>query len=304
MDASQARFAVVDIGSNTVKLSVYVCHGIDTPEVLYQEFDTVRVGHGMSTTGSISDDRASRLIATLQRMEHSARERGATRLAAVATQAFRQASNGERVRSIILEQTNWPIEIISGDDEARLTLEGARPFLEPGRAALIADIGGASTEIVLVSTDGDKISGGSVTVGSGLLYDDHINSSPPPPGTLTVAKDHAADRLSHSRLLPDRTETLLLAGGTGQLLTELLATIAPNATLDHHGLALLHEWLSTREGAATAERLGIQLERAQVLPASLVVVEALVALLGPSEVRAIPSGVGLGVAQTICLHER
>lgn len=300
MPRGDEPFAVVDIGSNTVKLTIYRCGSTGGPEVLFHESDTVRIGHMMSQTGRISDERATRLFAALKDMERTAREHGATRFMAVATEAFRQAANGIQVRDEALLQTGWEVVIISGGDEAALTLEGARPFLTPGRRGVIADIGGASTEIVVVSIDGTMISGGSVPVGSGSLYDHHIRASPPPDGTLAIAANAAADLLRTSGLVPDRTDILLLPGGSGQLLNQLLGSIDPKAALDRRGMALLHDWLASMDSVATMKRLDIQVERAQVLPASLAIVEALVSALQPREIRAIPSGVGHGVAQVFC----
>lgn len=300
MPRGDEPFAVVDIGSNTVKLTIYRCRQSGAPETLYHESDTVRIGYRAAETGRISQERATRLFSALEAMERIAQDHGATDLIAVATQAFREATNAGQIRDDILVQTGWTVVIISGDDEAALTLEGARPFLTHGKHGVIADIGGASTEIVVVSDEGTMTSGGSVPVGSGFLYDHYIRGSPPPDGTLAIATNAATELIRESRLASDRTDFLLLPGGSGQLLNQLLRVIDPNAMFDRSGLSLLHQWLAEENGTATMERLDIQLERAQVLPASLSIVKALVHLLDPREVRAIPSGIGLGIAQRFC----
>lgn len=293
-------FAVVDIGSNTVKLTVHRCDSDGSPTTIHHESDTVRIGHGVSTSGCISEIRATRLLECLRRMESVAVLHGASTYYAVGTQAFRQAQNGDRVRDLIREHTAWRLDIISGDDETRLTLEGARPFLEAGRGTVIADVGGASTEIVVASTDGIMTSGGSVAVGSGSLFDDWIHECPPPPDAFAAAARDAVAQFQRSKLLPAQIDVLLLPGGTGNLLRQLLHLMDPMASLDSTGLALLHNWLISDDGQGTASHLGIQLERAQVLPASLAIVETLVELLCPNAIRAIPSGVGLGIAHMVC----
>lgn len=293
-------FAIVDIGSNTVKLTVFVCDDDGQPRLIHHESDTVRIGHGVSASGLISASRVTRLLDCLRRMETDARLHGSNDFLAVGTQAFRQATNGTQVRDKILAQTSWSLEIINGNEEARLTLEGAREFLDAGRLTVIADVGGASTEIVVISPSGAMTSGGSVPVGSGSVFDDRIKVCPPPAGTLSAATKEAMIRFRGSGLLPSPVDVLLLPGGTGNLLRKLLTTIVPAAALDRSGLALLHAWLATDDGNTTAARLAIQVERAQVLPASLAIVESLVELLAPEEIKAIPSGVGHGIAQMVC----
>lgn len=300
MTRSGQPFAVVDIGSNTVKLYVFVCDSLGEPESVFHHADTVRVGQGVTASGRISDDRAERLVETLQYMEQTANGHGATRLFAIATEAFRQAANAQDVQRDIHDRTGWRVDIISGDDETRLTFEAAQSFIIEGSATVIADIGGASTELVVVSDQGTLVAAGSVTLGSGSLFDEHVGASPPPLGTLATARRHSVERLRHSCLLPDSTDRLLLPGGTGHFLQELLTIIHSTAVLDQHGLSVLSNWLSTMQASKTAELLGIQVQRARVLPAGLAIVEALVAELQPGQARAIPSGIGLGLARRIC----
>lgn len=294
-------FAVVDIGSNTVKLSVFICTRDGTPHQILHCADTVRIGHDMSLSGQIAEDRAIRLIESLLRMESIARENGAGTLMGVATEAFRRAANGGEVRNLIHQSTGWHIEIISGQQETELTLEAARPFVSAGVTTVIADIGGASTEIILVGDNGSLVSSGSIPLGSGSLFDELIHASPPPPGTLERAFLHARQMLSDVVNEPEPPAHLLLPGGSGHLLQELIRHIPGDSVLDRAGFELLHEWLATRHAVDTAGVLDIQVERAQVLPASLAVAEALEDVVRPVDVRAIPSGVGFAVANQMCV---
>lgn len=301
MPRSDQPFAVVDIGSNTVKLYVFVCDSFGEPALVFHHADTVRVGHRIAASGRISDDRAARLVETLQHLEREARAKGATRLFAIATEAFRQAANAADVQRDIHDRTGWQVDIISGDDETQLTFDAAQSFIVVnGSATVIADIGGASTEVVVVSDQGSLTAAGSVKLGSGSLFDEHIGASPPPLGAMATARRHSIERLQQARLLPRFTDHLLLPGGTGHFLHELLTILDSSAVLDRHGLSVLNNWLSSKRAEETAELLGIQVQRARVLPAGLAIVEALFAELRPGEARAIPSGIGLGLARRIC----
>jgi exopolyphosphatase/guanosine-5'-triphosphate,3'-diphosphate pyrophosphatase len=296
-------FAVVDIGSNTVKLYVFVCDNHGEPESIFHHADTVRVGHGIAASGRISDTRAARLVATLQYMEREARSKGATRLFAIATEAFRQVANAEDVQQAVHDQTGWSVDIISGDDETRLTFEAAQSFITEATSTVIADIGGASTEFVVVSAHGVVTAAGSVALGSGSIFDEHVGASPPPPGTLRTATRRSVAILRQSCLLPTSTDHLLLPGGTGHFIQELLAIVDSSAVLDRRSLSILSGFLASQEAAETAELLGIQVQRARVLPAGLAIVEALTAELQPTVARAIPSGIGLGMARRICRND-
>jgi exopolyphosphatase / guanosine-5'-triphosphate,3'-diphosphate pyrophosphatase len=295
-----SRFAVVDIGSNTAKLSVYACTHHDGPTLLLTDADTVRIGYRVTETGVIAPDRLDRLIDCLTRYERAARELNATSFMGVATQAFRIASNSAGAVARIERETSWTVRVIGADEETELTIEGARPWLVAGQENLVADIGGASTEVIAVAPDGAIVSSGSVRVGSGLLYDEEIQSSPPPTGSLDRARERALAAFDGAGVLPPESANLLLPGGTGQYLERLLSTLTPSATLKPDGLEAVHDWLASRHALETMERIPVQLDRAHVLPASLAIVEALVLRLCPTNILAVPSGIRDGIAHRVC----
>ena len=294
------RIAVVDIGSNTVKLSVYACRDGEAPAGLHHEADTVRIGYRVSATGKIASERLDRLMECLGRYERQARELGASEFIAVATQAFRIASNTAEVMDRIERETSWRVRVIDATEETALTIEGARPWLIPGEANVVADIGGASTEVISVSPDGAIAGSGSVAIGSGLMFDEEIGASPPPHGSLLRVREKSVALLDGTGFLTDDTGNLLLPGGTGHYLELLLRSIDPALELAPANLHLVHEWLAHRHAIETMERIPVQIDRAQVLPASLAIVEALVLRLCPLRIVAIPSGIRDGIARRFC----
>lgn len=300
MSDSTRRLAVVDIGSNTVKLTVYACAPGGTLAALEHSADTVRVGYRLTETGVIADDRLERLIEGLRRYEALARGHGADTFLAVATQAFRLASNTAAVIEEVEAATAWRIRVLSGEEETRLTIEGARPWLVPGEWNVVADIGGASTEIIAVSPDREISSAGSHPIGSGLLFDEEIGSSPPPEGSLERCISRVSVLLAQQDPLPPNARNLLLPGGTGYYLEQLIESIAPAQSFDPLALGPLHDWLGTQHAILTMERIPVQYDRALVLPASLAIVEALVLRLGPQKLEAVPSGIRDGIARQHC----
>ncbi|HYH11028.1 MAG TPA: hypothetical protein VD789_01645, partial [Thermomicrobiales bacterium] len=226
MSTRASRFAVVDIGSNTVKLSVYDCRD-DGPQGIVHDADTIRVGYRVSETGAVSPERVERLVECLLRFEDMARSHGAVTFHAVATQAFRIARNTRSIVERIERETSWRVRVIDAAEETRLTIEGAQPWLAAGRVNVVADIGGASTEVIAVDPEGMVRSGGSIPVGSGLLFDEEITASPPPAGSVDRARERVTDLLDSSGLVPGRASVLLLPGGTGRYLRLLLESIDP-----------------------------------------------------------------------------
>lgn len=298
-ESTVSTFAVVDIGSNTVKLSVYTCEE-DGPGGIVHDADTVRVGYRVSKTGVIAPERIELLTECLLRYEQIAREHDARAFHAVATQAFRIATNTADVIAHIEAETSWRVRVIDAGEETELTIEGARPWLVPGKRNVVADIGGASTEIIAVDGDGSVIRAGSIPFGSGLIYDEEIGDSPPPPGSLDRARDRVSRTLTETDAAPDQASVLLLPGGTGHYLSLLLASLEPSTPFGPDGLPTLHEWLANRNANETMQRIPVQLERAQVLPASLAIVEALVLRLSPTDIIAVPSGIRDGIARLAC----
>lgn len=294
------HLAVVDIGSNTVKLTVYECAAGGALTALHDSADTVRVGYRLTEAGVIADDRQELLIECLQRYEAQARSDNAETFLAVATQAFRVATNAAAVVEKVEAATAWQVRILSGEEETRLTIEGARPWLVPRQWNAVADIGGASTEIIAVSPDGEISSAQSHPIGSGLLFDEEIGISPPPEGSLEHCISRVTSLLQDQNALPSQVQNLLLPGGTGHYLNRLNEVIAPAHLFGPASLALLHDWLARQHAIETMERIPVQYERAQVLPAGLAIVEALVLRLGPKTLEAVPSGIRDGIAREYC----
>lgn len=294
------RFAVVDIGSNTAKLAVYECRDDGTVDAVFHDDDTVRIGWRVSSTGRIDQQRADRLVSTLNRWEERCRELGCKQFLAVATQAFRAASNGVDVAREIESGTSWTVEILTADQETTLTIEGARPWLLDGAWNVVADIGGTSTEVISVNPDGDIWKSGSLEIGSGRLFDEELGTSPPPAGATSRAQHVAHDVLSTSALLPASAFKLLLPGGNGYFLDRLSTSMTTGEPLGPSRLQDLRDWLEHKAGEVTANRIEMHVDRANVLPAGLAIVQALADLVQPQEIEAIPSGIADGTALRHC----
>ena len=146
------HYAALDLGTNNCRLLIARPQG-DGFAVVDAFSRIVRLGEGLAATGELSDAAIERTIAALRVCSDKLRRRPVTLARSVATEACRRASNGEDFIARVLEETGIRLDIISAEEEARLAVLGCHVLIEPGDGpALVFDIGGGSTELVLVDT--------------------------------------------------------------------------------------------------------------------------------------------------------
>jgi exopolyphosphatase / guanosine-5'-triphosphate,3'-diphosphate pyrophosphatase len=150
-------YGALDLGTNNCRL--LIARPVDEGFTVIDAFSrVVRLGEGLATCGRISDAAQDRAVAALAICGDKLRRRRVTLARSVATEACRRAVNGRQFVERVRHETGIVLEIISPEEEARLAMLGCHRLLEPGDGpALIFDIGGGSTELVLVDTDGDSV---------------------------------------------------------------------------------------------------------------------------------------------------
>lgn len=113
----------------------------------------VRLGEGVTASGKLSDEAIQRTVKALKICAGKIRNRGAVETRAIATEACRQAENGDAFLKTVKAETGLIMKTISPVEEAELTLTGCVPLLKTGHPkALMFDIGGGSTELMWVDT--------------------------------------------------------------------------------------------------------------------------------------------------------
>lgn len=147
------HFAALDLGTNNCRLLIARPQGGGFAVV--DAFSRiVRLGEGLASTGRISDSAIERTLAALKICADKLRRRNVTLARSVATEACRQASNGQEFIERVYRETGIALDVISAEEEARLAVLGCHALLEPGDGpALVFDIGGGSTELVLVDSN-------------------------------------------------------------------------------------------------------------------------------------------------------
>ncbi len=140
---------IIDIGSNTVRLSVYQLTGNGAYRVVDQGRWPARLSQRMGADGTLPDEAVDELAELLRHYLRICAKHGAERVRAVATAAIRQAANRKAVVERLRLAAGIDIEILSGEEEARLGSEAMLNSLRFGDG-FVVDIGGGSTEITLV----------------------------------------------------------------------------------------------------------------------------------------------------------
>jgi exopolyphosphatase/guanosine-5'-triphosphate,3'-diphosphate pyrophosphatase len=154
--SARHTYGALDLGTNNCRL--LIARPADNGFVVIDAFSrVVRLGEGLGTSGRIADAAIERAVAALAVCAEKLRRRRVTLARSVATEACRRAVNGRHFVERVRRETGICLEIISPEEEARLAMLGCHRLLEPGDApALIFDIGGGSTELVLIDTEGDQ----------------------------------------------------------------------------------------------------------------------------------------------------
>ncbi len=155
------KIAAIDIGSNSVRLMMWA-----DGKTLYKTLNTTRLGEGLVSTGSMTQSAIARTAVAVRDFAARAKEEGAERVFAFATAAVRSATNRADFLKAVREEAGIDVDVISGEEEARIGILGALGCGDGG----IIDVGGASTEITL-QRSGERLYSHSANVGTVRLYD-------------------------------------------------------------------------------------------------------------------------------------
>jgi exopolyphosphatase / guanosine-5'-triphosphate,3'-diphosphate pyrophosphatase len=268
------RLGCIDIGSNTTRLLVA---DNDSGHLLgvHEERSFTRIGHELFEHGMIGPAKIDEVVEVVRDQLASARDHGATSVRAVATAAIRSAVNGSELTGAIRDATGLTVEILSGEEEARLAFVGVAGTLEappPGELGVV-DVGGGSSELV-VGTAPDRVRWWvSVAIGSGALTHGSLRSDPPTVVELANARALIARELA--RLAVPRPATAVAVGGSATSLARLAGPV-----LDTGALAGALALLAGERSSEIARRFAIDPQRARLLPAGLVILEGVARAFG------------------------
>jgi exopolyphosphatase/guanosine-5'-triphosphate,3'-diphosphate pyrophosphatase len=217
------RVSTIDVGSNTVRLLVADLEGPGGWRVVEQDQKVTRLGEGLAASGALGEAPMARTLAVVSDYVGRGMRLGSARVRIVATSAVREAANGRAFVAAVERATGRRVDVVSGEDEARLMLRGVRHGL--GRlagAVIVFDIGGGSTEYILAEDDAVRATV-SLRLGVVPLAERYPFPGPVDPVRYRTLLDEISGRLE--RELPEAIRRARIAHlvGTAGTVTTLAA---------------------------------------------------------------------------------
>jgi exopolyphosphatase/guanosine-5'-triphosphate,3'-diphosphate pyrophosphatase len=268
------RCACIDVGSNTTRL--LVAESIpDGIRGLRNERVFTLIGRSLTGDGRIPAEKIEETAAAIAGQAERARVLGAERVRAVATAAIRSASNAGELADAVQRQASIPLEVLAGEEEARLAYRGAAHVFGGSGTLAVVDVGGGSTEIAFGDAGGRIDHAESVPVGSSLLAEAYFAGDPPRAEEVQRAREHVAR--AFAGLEPRPVDRAVAVGGSASSLQHLAG-----AELGHVELAEALDVLLTDATWDIAARFELDRERVRLLPGGLLVLAELARRLGRS----------------------
>jgi len=208
------RVGVVDCGTNSIRLLIADIEGNNFREATRQ-MQVVRLGQGVDETNQFHPDALERTFAAVDLYAAEIARRGVEKIRFCATSATRDATNRNIFIDGVKERLGIEPEVISGDEEARLSFAGAtREFNRTDGPFLVVDIGGGSTEFVL-GTDTVE-SAISVNIGCVRMSERHFHNDPPTADEITIARSDIQNAIDIASASVDikSAKTLVCVAGT------------------------------------------------------------------------------------------
>ncbi|RLV55700.1 Ppx/GppA family phosphatase [Aeromicrobium phragmitis] len=181
------RVAAIDCGTNSIRLLVTDVAG-DAKTDLLREMRIVRLGQGVDETGRLADEAIERTLSATAEYAEFIRGLDAATVRFCATSAVRDAANAGRFADGVEQILGVRPEVLSGDEEARASFDGATRELAGGRTLLV-DLGGGSTEIV-VGDQGGVDAATSLDIGSVRLTERFLPGDPPSVAEMTACMEY------------------------------------------------------------------------------------------------------------------
>jgi exopolyphosphatase/guanosine-5'-triphosphate,3'-diphosphate pyrophosphatase len=266
--------AAIDIGSNTTRVLVAEPIEGQLKKVMEQRAYT-RINKALGKKGEILPEKVEEVCEVVATQVRLAQELGAKEIRAVATAAIREASNGEQVAAAIGEVAGVQVDVLSDEEEGRLSFIGATKGLgHPVEGKIgVVDVGGGSTEIIIGSVSGGVDEVRSWRVGSGVLADELISSDPPSAAEIRKVRDRIDDIFEGVEV--EHPAQAVAVGGSATSLRRLVGTVLEYETLER-GIRVL----CGDPSADVARRFELDPVRVRILTTGVLLLEKVSELLG------------------------
>ncbi len=282
--------AAIDVGATSVHLLVGTVDGHRVVPLL-DESVFLGLGDRVSAEGYVGDEGRAALVGDLERYVAASRELGANAITIVGTDPLRRAQDASSVVQAVTDQLAMPLHVLDHAEEGLLTLIGATGGRPVSGELLLVDIGGGSSEFVVVRPDGLVRSVG-IPLGAARLTRELVRTDPPSLAEIEALRAEAARKVAEA---PDASPVEIVAvGGTVSNLLRLLPATAVDRSLTRRRIAVALAMLTVERSGEAAVRHLIRPERARILPAGAIVVDAILEKYRADRLRVSEEGIREG----------
>jgi exopolyphosphatase/guanosine-5'-triphosphate,3'-diphosphate pyrophosphatase len=282
--------AAVDVGANSAHVLVAAAGGHHVQPLL-DESVFLGLGDRVTEHGYIGAEARDAVVAALTEYAATARRLGAQDIVIVGTEPLRRAADTGAVVHAVEDATGLALHVLDHREEAMLTLLGVTMGRPIRSRELVIDIGGGSSELVLGGSDGVELAMG-LRLGCATLTLDHAPSDPPTLSELEAMRASAVATLAEA---PDLAASEMVAvGGTASNLLKLMPSTSIDRVLTRRRIAVTLAMLSVQSSEEAAQRHLLRPQRARILPAGAVIMDAILERYGMSRVRVVEEGIREG----------
>lgn len=303
MDANfrKKTIAAIDLGSQTFRLAV--ARIVDNrPQVLASELKNVRLGQGLAANGRLTENAIIRGVETLRNFRNVLDKFRVSDEIVCGTAALRNAANAGEFLDLA-EAEGFNIKILSGDEEAFISVMGVRTTLPAiSTPFLVVDVGGGSSEVVL-ATNSNILFNWSLNIGTVNLTEEFIRTDPPLPKELEKLRFHIRQKLSDlSAKLPQSPKAVIGVGGTATTLAAMALGMEKYDPRRIRGYALVSQELDKLWNFLTGMKIharrsipGLESKRADIILAGIAIFREILHITEFKELTVSDGGLLLGL---------
>lgn len=295
---------MLDVGSNTVHLLVVDAHHGGAPVPAHSHKIELKLSEFLNDDGKIAQKAIDLLCDFVLSALVVAEDLGVTEIMAFATSAIRDAGNTDKVINEVFKRTGVRLQVLSGQDEARLTFLAVRRWFGWSAGRIMAfDIGGGSLELAS-GLDEDPDIAVSIPLGAGRLTRDHFTADPPPEEEVRALRKMIRAELGNVAGMLTRLGQPEVTVATSKTFRQLarVAGAAPSSEGFYVRRSLrrddLSEWIPKLASMAAEERAqlpGVSPGRSKQLLAGALVAESAMAIMDATELLICPWALREGI---------
>lgn len=293
------KYAVVDTGSNTIRMSIYEYKNKILKEIFTEAIFANLAGHIVDNR--LTTDGIDVCCEAILKHKKTAEKYDITNFCVFATAAIRNAENSEEIVASVMENTGVKMQILSGDEEGELSFLGARDDFSV-QSGVMADVGGGSSEII-VFENGKKKDVKSVPLGSLKAYKMFVFGEIPTICETESIKKEIKKYLDENKNFKNKnSETLCLVGGGVRAARRLSKELLNREELDVSAVDfMLSEFMKSADTMKILEK--IVPERKQTITPALAIYSSIGEYFGAKKIQISDKGIKEGYVLKYLVHQ-